>query len=203
MSGKERRGKRMDRNRTLSTRIPTLGYYLIVTDTQETEKNYFEGLRKIIPENLKDRLVIKVEKARTVDLVARCKDLVSKDQQYRIPWIVLDRDQVEGFDSIIEKAARNDISVGWSNPCIEIWFFAYFGIGETLKRLYNYSYQICGENISANYRVNVVESHHIKPFVETLNNDANNLIVICPNHHRIIHKAKPVFLQEKIIFCLS
>jgi len=128
MSGKERRGKRMDRNKTLSTRIPTLGYYLIVTDTQETEKNYFEGLRNIIPENLKDRLVIKVEKARTVDLVARCKDLVSKDPQYRIPWIVLDRDQVEGFDSIIENAERNDISVGWSNPCIEIWFFAYFGI---------------------------------------------------------------------------
>lgn len=77
MSSKDRKGKRMDRSRTLSTRIPILGYYLIVTDTQETEKNYFEGLRNTIPENLKNRLVIKVEKARTVDLVARCKELVS------------------------------------------------------------------------------------------------------------------------------
>lgn len=35
--------------------------------------------------------------------------------------------QVEGFDEIIAKADKNDINVGWSNPCIEIWFFSYFG----------------------------------------------------------------------------
>jgi len=73
-------------------------------------------------------LVIKVERARTVDLVQKCKELVSKEPQYRIPWIVLDRDQVEGFDEIIVSAEKNDINVGWSNPCIEIWFFAYFGV---------------------------------------------------------------------------
>lgn len=127
MGGKERRGERKDRNKKLSTRVPTLGYYLIITDTQETEKNYFEGLRKTIPENLKNRLVIKVERARTIELIQRCKELVSKEPQYRIPWIVLDRDQVEGFDEIIMNAEKNDIKVGWSNPCIEIWFFSYFG----------------------------------------------------------------------------
>lgn len=127
MGGKERRGARKDRNKKLLTRIPTLGYYLIITDTQETEKNYFEGLHKTIPESLKNRLVIKVQRARTVDLVQKCKELVSREPQYRIPWIVLDRDQVEGFDDIIANAEKNDIKVGWSNPCIEIWFFAYFG----------------------------------------------------------------------------
>ena len=40
-------------------------------------------------------------------------------------------------------------------------------IGETLKLLYNYRCQICGENISARYGVNIVESHHIDPFVES------------------------------------
>ena len=127
MGSKERRGARKDRSRKLSTRVPTLGYYLIMTDTQETEKNYFEGLRKTIPEDLKNRLVIKVERTRTIDLIQRCKELVSKEPQYRIPWIVLDRDQVEGFDEIIVNAEKNDIKVGWSNPCIEIWFFSYFG----------------------------------------------------------------------------
>lgn len=127
MESKDRRGARKDRGKKLSTRVPILGYYLIVTDTQETEKNYFEGLRNTIPENLKDRLVIKVEKARTIDLVERCKELVSREPQYRIPWIVLDRDQVECFDDIITNAEKNDIHVGWSNPCIEIWFFTYFG----------------------------------------------------------------------------
>lgn len=73
-------------------------------------------------------------------------------------------------------------------------------IGETLKLLYNYSCQICGNNISARYEVNVVESHHIDPFVESLNNNAENQIIICPNHHRIIHRAKPVFYRRKLIF---
>ena len=36
-----RAGKRKDRNLRLGTRFPELGYYLIVTDTEATEKNYF------------------------------------------------------------------------------------------------------------------------------------------------------------------
>jgi len=73
-------------------------------------------------------------------------------------------------------------------------------IGETLKLLYNYRCQICGENISARYGVNIVESHHIDPFVESLNNNAENQIIICPNHHRIIHRARPVFEKRALIF---
>ena len=73
-------------------------------------------------------------------------------------------------------------------------------IGETLKLLYNYCCQICGENISVRYGVNIIESHHIDPFVESLNNNAENQVVICPNHHRIIHKARPVFDRRKLIF---
>jgi len=73
-------------------------------------------------------------------------------------------------------------------------------IGETLKYLYNYRCQICGENVSARYGVNIVESHHIDPFVESLNNNAENQLIICPNHHRIIHRARPVFYRRKLIF---
>lgn len=45
MKANERKGARKDRNLKHSTRTPELGYYMIVTDTNETEKNYFEGLR--------------------------------------------------------------------------------------------------------------------------------------------------------------
>lgn len=61
------RKKREDRK----TRIPDLGYYLIVTDTKETEKNYFEGIKRKIPSHLSDRIVVKVEKTSTVNLVER------------------------------------------------------------------------------------------------------------------------------------
>lgn len=122
-----RAGKRNDRNRRVGTRVPELGYYLIVTDTEETEKNYFEGLRDSIPPELKDRLVIKVEKAKTVELVEKALELTSKESQYRIPWIVFDRDQVKDFDEIIQVAEKNGVHAGWSNPCFEIWMYAYFG----------------------------------------------------------------------------
>ena len=83
-SSDRRAGKRKDRNQRVGTRVPELGYYLIVTDTKETEKNYFDGLRDSIPTELKDRLVIKVEKAKTVELVERALELANKEPQYRI-----------------------------------------------------------------------------------------------------------------------
>ena len=129
----KRAGKRNDRNRRTGTRIPELGYYLIVTDTEETEKNYFEGLRDSIPSELKDRLVIKVEKAKTVDLVEKALELTSKESQYRILWIVFDRDQVKDFDGIIREAEGNGVRTGWSNPCFEIWMYAYFGEMPVIK----------------------------------------------------------------------
>lgn len=122
-----RAGKRRDRNQRVGTRVPSLGYYLIVTDTDETEKNYFEGLRDSIPEALRDRLVIRVEKARTVELVKKALEFTSKEAQYRIPWIVFDRDEVKDFDEIIRIAEKNGVGAGWSNPCFEIWMYAYFG----------------------------------------------------------------------------
>ena len=122
-----RAGKRRDRNKRVGARVPELGYYLIVTDTEETEKNYFEGLRDSIPAELKDRLVIKVEKARTVELVKKALEMTGQESQYRIPWIVFDRDQVKDFDEIIQTAEKSGVGAGWSNPCFEIWMYAYFG----------------------------------------------------------------------------
>ena len=122
-----RAGKRRDRNKRVGARIPELGYYLIVTDTEETEKNYFEGLRDSIPVELKDRLVIKVERAKTVELVKKALEITGQESQYRIPWIVFDRDQVKDFDEIIQTAEKSGVGAGWSNPCFEIWLYAYFG----------------------------------------------------------------------------
>lgn len=123
-----RAGQRKDRRKNLGTRTPRLGYYLIVTDTRETEKNYFTGLRDSIPAEYKDHIVIRVEKSKkTEDLVERTIALAHNQVQYCLPWIVFDRDEVPAFDDLIDLAEKNGIQVGWSNPCIEIWFSAYFG----------------------------------------------------------------------------
>lgn len=123
-----RAGRRYDRNRRFASRTPVLGYYLIVTDTDETEKNYFEGLRDSIPPDIREHIVIHVEKAKTTyNLVGRTMELYGAQAQQRIPWIVLDRDEVKDFDGIIRQAEEYGIHTGWSNPCFEIWMLAYFG----------------------------------------------------------------------------
>lgn len=123
----QRDGRRKTRDQTLKRRTPELGYYLIVTDAKETEQNYVLGLRDAIPKELQGRLVIKVSKAKTAGLVDEALSLASLQPQYGEPWIIFDRDQVKTFNQIIDKANAKGINVGWSNPCIEIWFSAYFG----------------------------------------------------------------------------
>lgn len=61
------------------------------------------------------------------DLVERAKELAALDSQYRTPWIVFDRDQVRDFDRIVQAAEEKGVGAGWSNPCFEIWLYAYFG----------------------------------------------------------------------------
>lgn len=69
-----------------------------------------------------------------------------------------------------------------------------------LKNLYRGSCQICGFNPVLDFGVNICEVHHISFFSETQNNDASNIIVLCPNHHRLIHKLKPDFNPETLVF---
>lgn len=123
----ERDGKRKARDQISKKRLPELGYYFIVTDTKETEQNYMFGIRDSIPKHLQGKLVIKVIKKNTKNLVEEARELASLQPQYGEPWIVFDRDRVKDFDSIIAHADDCGIHVGWTNPCIEEWFSAYFG----------------------------------------------------------------------------
>lgn len=70
---------------------------------------------------------------------------------------------------------------------------------ENLKKLYQYRCQICGYS-AQEYGVHVAEAHHILPFSSAQNNDADNIIILCPNHHRLIHKANPIFDAQKKAF---
>ena len=124
---KDRTGNRKSREQRKQFKVPELGYYLIVTDTEATERCYFTGLHQALPEDVRNKLVIKVVETKTRTMIDKCLELTAYDAQYRIPWIVFDRDQVQGFDEIIAEAVSKGIQVGWSNPCFEIWMYAYFG----------------------------------------------------------------------------
>lgn len=127
MAKENRTGNRKSREQRRVMKSPELGYYLVVTDTKGTERCFFTGLQQSIPEALRNKLVIRVVETKTRSMIDKCIELTAYDAQYRIPCIVFDRDQVQGFDEIVAEAEKKGIRVGWSNPCFEIWMFAYFG----------------------------------------------------------------------------
>ena len=122
-----RTGERKPRGSNIPKRTYELGYYCVVTDTKETEKNYLYGLRESLPNNVQNKLNIQVVSTETKDLFEEASRLKNLNPQYSQTWIVFDRDRVTAFDAIIEQADADGIKVGWSNPCIEIWFHAYYG----------------------------------------------------------------------------
>ena len=119
----ERNGKRKTRDQLAKRRVPELGYYFIVTDTEETEQNYMHGLRDSIPKELQDKLVIKVIKTKSNNLVDEARNLASVNPQYGEIWIIFDRDEVKNFDEIIRQATPIQIRIEEeqiiiSNRCI-------------------------------------------------------------------------------------
>ena len=70
-----------------------------------------------------------------------------------------------------------------------------------LKKLYHYKCQICGQLVSELYgNIPVVEAHHIEFFTQSLNNNYNNIMILCPNHHRIVHTYRPTFKHQSKVF---
>ena len=72
-----------------------------------------------------------------------------------------------------------------------------------LKKLYRGCCQICGSNPFPVYGADICEAHHIEYFAESQNNDASNIIILCPNHHRLIHKLKPSFDKDRLAYSLN
>lgn len=73
-------------------------------------------------------------------------------------------------------------------------------IGKKLKELYDYRCQICGQTIGLPYGVKIAHIHHIDYFSTSMNNNADNIIVVCPNHHAIIHDQNPFFDKKRKAF---
>ena len=69
-----------------------------------------------------------------------------------------------------------------------------------LKKLYKGQCQICGKNPIDGWNVDICEAHHIEHYSKTQNNDANNIVIVCPNHHRLLHKINPIFDRENTRF---
>lgn len=76
-----------------------------------------------------------------------------------------------------------------------------YNVCKNLKELYGYRCQVCGQLIMSPYGEKpIADAHHIAPFVKSLNNNYSNVMVLCPNHHRVVHTYNPVFHSKIKIF---
>lgn len=121
--------------------------------------------------------------------VRKAKDL-SKNDYYL--WALL-----QGNDRIVEDSPDE---IGWITKKETREIKRNIELPIILKELYNYSCQICQYDFSPTYGVPYSETHHVVWLSRGGIDHSNNLIVVCPNHHRIIHEAKPIFDREKLTF---
>jgi 5-methylcytosine-specific restriction protein A len=64
---------------------------------------------------------------------------------------------------------------------------------ETLRDIYVGECQICGWAPRQSYGTELCEAHHIRWLSRGRNDDIGNLVLICPNHHRAIHRCDAPF----------
>lgn len=125
--------KRDSLRRRRPSRTPKLRF-LIVCEGIVTEPRYFRELRHLMrslieldllpggdPKVLVERAVQK--KAESEILASRQKDsYLAYDQA----WCVFDVDQHERLGDALQQAQDNEIRVGVSNPCFELWALLHF-----------------------------------------------------------------------------
>lgn len=168
--------------------------------------SFFDNMRKIrikgdrklikLPEDAKEYLAIYttedkdtflVEPIFTEDLVVVQKELQGKEERYTENILNL---EVKDPSATLLLSART-VKIRKLNK----------KIGDNLKQLYGYRCQLCGNLIGEQFGCShVVEAHHIEFFTRSLNNNASNQIIVCPNHHTIIHEVEPFFDRRKKLY---
>lgn len=95
---RERNGVRKRRD-SFPQKVPDLGYYFVVTDTKETERNYLYGLRDALPAELQGRIVIKVSSAKTKELISSQNFYIALGYNYkaRTDMSTYSRSFISGF----------------------------------------------------------------------------------------------------------
>ena len=133
------RDKEYSRKSKLKSKRLAPANYLIVCEGEQTEPNYFNGLRKKINEkygNKVDVLIPSIEVKgtgkNTTDLVNYTDKFVNySNKWYGQVWVVFDKDDYS--DDQFDKAIRTcDYHVAWSNPNFELWILSH------LKRVTKY-----------------------------------------------------------------
>ncbi len=96
---------------------------------------------------------------------------------------------IYNHDRIVRAAPRKTVNV---EKCVPNPFLA-----EILKSYYEHHCQICGKDCSSDYYgVAFSETHHIQDLAQGGLDISGNIVVLCPDHHRIIHATNAHFNHQ-------
>lgn len=107
--------------------------YLIICEGNQTEPNYFNGLKKKINEKYGNKIDVLIPNIdvkgtgmNTQSLVKYTQRVVNySNKMYGQVWVVFDKDDYD--DKQFNSAINNcDYHVAWSNPNFELWLLSHF-----------------------------------------------------------------------------
>lgn len=71
-------------------------------------------------------------------------------------------------------------------------------LADSLKSYYGNRCQVCGNDFLPKYGKSFAESHHIQYLHNGGPDISGNIVVLCPNHHRIIHATQAEFSRASL-----
>lgn len=125
-------------------------------------------------------------------------------ESVKSPYVVSADQSLTGVispDKFEEMVNGQDASSGYKIKTVDKKIRVYnTEIIRRLKSLYSNRCQICGCCCGEVYGSHLVHAHHIDYFSRSLNNDASNILIVCPNHHGIIHDTNPQFDKNNLVY---
>lgn len=212
----KRKGNKKKRKENIKKQSPNK--YLIVTEGEATEPNYFEYYKTEI-ENKYNTLVeldkhvnLDVEGTgrNTLDLVKYTEKLVNQSPNiYGNIWLVFDKDDFpdEQFNNSITKAQSNGYKVAWSNESFELWYLLHFQDYESTAKRTDYITKLNGHYKRLKIANNKYEKND-KNIMKNLNsvpNSRKNAIRRCKKlvkdnkDQRTPSKMKPVTMVFELV----
>jgi hypothetical protein len=105
------------------------------------------------------------------------------------------RETIANYDVVAQRQAPRKIVV----PAHED-FYRDPVLAESLKATYDHRCQACGMDFRVKYDQPFAETHHVQALSAGGLDVGKNILVVCPNHHRIIHKTTPIFDRRRLLY---
>ena len=119
---------------------PGVNSFLIVTEGECTEPNYFKGIQNNISKSINGfvdivempRIDIHGQGVSTMQLIEDTNRIIKNAKiMYQNIWVVFDKDDFIDFDEAIIKGEKQGYNIAWINQSFEYWIYLHFSYSDS------------------------------------------------------------------------